>query len=933
MSSLGKNIARLECGTEEGNAVFLNRDCAMTVKHCIKPYLKDPNTKILLYCLIGEEYLSREAKLIACTEEEDGFALLKVELEANFEDVFVTPCSMRPFEQCVTVGFNKNHNDEPSWRKLQSRLGVDMPRGHAIRDLLFMDDSKEKSFLGLSGSPILPDEESRYIIGLTVQQKTEKGDAYELRGISVASQLEFLIANGIEIKKVKGTKYQSEPEYYDYVMGLYKKRNEGNRLLGEESLSELYMQLYYYESEHIYGNVEKKLEEFCSIGESGVIWMVGEPGHGKTSMCIKAVADYVNLKRYNDVTGVFWFRLNPQFIPEMVGDHKLTLREAFSWGSIDGDRSEKIKPDNIKGSLVLLDGFDELKASLEKHGVLINQFYVQVNQLAKTYNLHIVVVSRTLALEQEESCRKDNLKKGVGFITCRYREGGSYNNAVWMLAPLSKEQQLDWVDRVIKYREKKQDDTSELKLYKHKFPSLQKNSDISGLLEIPILLRMVVQNYFEPRSGNRVVLYRDLFDKTLMRQGIERDREVLHKIYREIAFRIFVYDDDSAEINKAEFSELTSSDAYLYQYYLHTPDEEVRVGKPELHRVTFLHRSFYQYFLSEFLYEKLVEVKDERSGENILRYLWPRRLDEYIFDNLQLLSNKGIDYQSIYKSIDKTDCLLPDYVNLAGAKVHIGNYDKANNTFFNAVSIVNYLLQKEVFQEKLELTNRIIELLAKYNCSNISLRNVLIKSIYPSNDNPEGMIVTRLFYATLSYADLSYADLSYALLIHSNLFKANLSMVNLRNANLSYDDLCHANLSCADLSYADLSDAKLINANLRNADLSNALLLHSDLSYANLSYADLSYAKLINANLRNADLIKTNLKDADLRNADLSYANLKDANLRGTDLRNTKFDRTIMRGADVECSRITITGYKSIANPKLCVKNLSKVIVVNDDIS
>ena len=60
MSNIAKCIARLECGDEIGNAVFLSRNCALTVKHCIKPYLEDSGKKILLYCYYDGGYLPQE---------------------------------------------------------------------------------------------------------------------------------------------------------------------------------------------------------------------------------------------------------------------------------------------------------------------------------------------------------------------------------------------------------------------------------------------------------------------------------------------------------------------------------------------------------------------------------------------------------------------------------------------------------------------------------------------------------------------------------------------------------------------------------------------------------------------------------------------------------------------------------------------------------
>ena len=122
-------------------------------------------------------------------------------------------------------------------------------------------------------------------------------------------------------------------DYYDYVVKLYEKSTTGNTLLGEESLAELYMQPSYYKSESEIGDIEQLFDEFVSNRECGVLWIVGEPGHGKTSMCIKAVADYRNMKRYLQAKGVFWFRLNPQGIPGMVTPKMLVLERGSAGGA------------------------------------------------------------------------------------------------------------------------------------------------------------------------------------------------------------------------------------------------------------------------------------------------------------------------------------------------------------------------------------------------------------------------------------------------------------------------------------------------------------------------------------------------------------------------------------------------------------------------
>ena len=719
-------------------------------------------------------------------------------------------------------------------------------------------------------------------------------------------------------------------EYQEYVYRLYEKRYIGNTLLGEESLAELYMQPSYYKSEDETGDVEQLFDEFISNENHGVFWIVGEPGHGKTSMCIKAVADYRSKKRYQQARGVFWFRLNPQGTTGMVNPKTLVLEKVFSWGRITGNRSYMIEPDEIEGSLVFLDGFDELKSSLEEYGISNDQFYEQVNQLAQEYQMHIVITSRTRALEQGGFIKEYQLRRGPFEITCNLSDGGVLKNNVMLLSPLTGEKQTAWINELISFRESKGIDTSDLGNYKHTFKALQGNEDIAVLLKVPILLRMIVQNCFEPSSGNRVELYRELYDKTLLRQGLGDQRERLHSIYQEIAFRIFVYDDDFTELNKGELKEINYNNAYLYQYYLHTPEVESGQDKADIYRITFLHRSFYQYFLSEFFYEKLKSVTNGQGGQNFLKYLWPRHIDPYVLVNLRLRAkNECIDYMQVFWAIDKTDAFFSEYKNSSGSKESIGIYDKANNVFWNAISACNSIFQVEASQKKMGLTGRVIELLSKYTCSEILLRNSFLSDANLSRADLGGanlsgadlcgadlseadlrradlreaqMRGANLSSACLGGAHLSGTDLNKAHLIGTNLGGAQMCGANLREAYLHGADLTKANLSGADLCGAhlrgaDLTKADLRGANLRGAELVRANLSEADLSGAHLRGAELSGADLRGAHLSGADLVRANLSEADLRGAHLSGADLVRVDLRGADLRKDYLSGAHLRGA------------------------------------
>ena len=677
--------------------------------------------------------------------------------------------------------------------------------------------------------------------------------------------------------------------YYDYVYSLYTQRLHGNELIGEESLSELYIQPYYYKYTYEFDNIENLIEEFLTNGESGVLWIAGEPGHSKTSMCIKAVADYISEKRYRQTRGVFWFRLNPQGIPGMVKPKTLALEKVFSWSPIVGDCYEIIELNEIKDSLIFLDGFDELKATLEECNITDNHFFSQVNQIAKAYRMHIVVTSRTQALVQAIPFAEESLMKGEGEIHFSYRNGEALTNSVKLLAPLTNRQQTEWVKKYLECQKNKNENTLELEEYiRNCFPVLQADETVSALLQIPIMLRMIVKNQFELKNNNLVALYRDLFDKTLLRQGLENHRNALHKVYCEIAFRIFADDNDSCkEIYEGEFAELTGSNAYLYEYYLKSADRGWR-------RITFFHRSIYQYFLSEFLYEKLTAVKDEESGEIFLEYLWPRHLDTSVLNNLQIMNeSREVGFSWIISAIEETNCFVKHYKYSEQSTLMKEDY-KRSNVFWNAVSIINYTSKNSI-----EYPKKVIELLPKLEVEGIHLRNAVLRDVDLSR-------------AKLRFADLSNADLTNINLSNADLRSANLSNVNLRSAIIKYSDLSYIDLSGADLRDANLKSSILCYANLENSDLSSAILSFSNLKSANLRNANLRSARLDNAILEYATLNAADLRDVYLNNSELSSTDLRYTNLSNADFNNANLSTSDIRKANIKNALFAGANLKSV---------------------
>lgn len=76
--------------------------------------------------------------------------------------------------------------------------------------------------------------------------------------------------------------------YYNYVNKLYKS-SLGGSSLSNDDLVRSYIPLYCYAADGEKEKLETVIVDFVTKTANGVIWIVGEAGSGKTTMCLKAV--------------------------------------------------------------------------------------------------------------------------------------------------------------------------------------------------------------------------------------------------------------------------------------------------------------------------------------------------------------------------------------------------------------------------------------------------------------------------------------------------------------------------------------------------------------------------------------------------------------------------------------------------------------------
>ena len=204
--------------------------------------------------------------------------------------------------------------------------------------------------------------------------------------------------------------------------------DEGGELYGDVLLSVCYIEptvdVKGYDGAYL--TAREWIESFVN-GKGKVAVLCGEPGHGKTSLCRKAACDfYEGGWLAHKVHNVFCFSLNPTYTSAIGRDGSLDIYSLFSWGL---RRNNLLDPEQCRGALVFLDGFDEL---LEwKPGLDLKVFIRDyVSRFQRETGARVVVTTRSMVVEPDAS----------------YLQIGAYDSTpVVSLQLISKSQQVGWI--------------------------------------------------------------------------------------------------------------------------------------------------------------------------------------------------------------------------------------------------------------------------------------------------------------------------------------------------------------------------------------------------------------------------------------------------------------------------------------------------------
>ena len=696
-----------------------------------------------------------------------------------------------------------------------------------------------------------------------------------------------------------------------------------------------YVEKWYHESRAMAGQGETDED-----GGGKILLLHGQPGDGKTTFCKKAVYARCFEGWLVDAPHVLRISLNKTENGGILEENKLNLPQILGIKKAEWKNSFFCDPTELEeGTLVILDGFDELSGELagDRDANTFAKFCECIRKYIRDSSWNVIITSRTMCIKRE-------LDKKAGKLGC------------WVasFAPLTDMQQEMMVDRMIELDRKRgaEDEARKIEQYQTDvLPELRKVERMNEFLRIPILFRMIVKSKFKAvdASMTEAELYGRLFHNLMEYRGRTDEMEwELIKAYENIAARIFKFNDDVCPFDPAVDGDnkeltylfLTKNEWAAEKDAADSVEGEAPVdtaygkGGSKEGWLGFLHLSFSQYFLARYLVSGIMrsDPNDRTEFMRFFKNLRARRITEALVwqfvrelsaikgmkgkDPFALCEQDGPVTAEHIKNARKCLDFKETYEECAGETTECLPGSDAERNPWNAVEIAVFNLtsilaaaekgcRKGAEAEGHHAYKNLLWMLRRGDCSQIYLEGAnfvgcKLNRTCLANAHMTG---ADLRWAYLPQADLKGIDFTGADLRDAVLEGANLTNAILKNARIWGADFSRADMTGADLTGVNLGPVSAdidetehrTDRNKEDAGTVNQLWVTS-FQGANLSRASLAYARLENANLKGANLLGANLigarleganlADADLSNADMKDVVLKDAYLQGADLRD-----------------------------------------------
>jgi len=574
-------------------------------------------------------------------------------------------------------------------------------------------------------------------------------------------------------------------------------------------------------------NLKKLLSKYImkrnkKSNKNEMLLILGQPGIGKSTLITWIIAHFKNIR--DDIL-VFRF----------VSDLKSIVWKTNLLDQIRGVLN--LSYQELEGKILILDGYDEI--DIDKRGEVLNNLYEELVKKNVAKKLTIIITCRENYISNLNKLR-------CGYITLQIWDKNQIRSfcEIWQLKTSSF-------------------------LPKSTINNTVNNYMVFG---IPIVLYMTLALNVRIDKENALV---DLYDQIFSLEGGIYDRCIanikyeyshrisafkrqIHEVSKRVACWMFENNSEEAIIPEDEYRTICQNIIEENEFVQEFDSRDFLIGNyfkcymgVGTGHIYFVHRTMYEYFVVEAIFESIESAVKELSEES----------QELLAGNIAFYLKEGQFSRTI------SDYFMRKMLNVYN---ELSNEKKCRfyNWWENAV---DKMMENGMFyytDKKMHNYRRIIT--KEANCF-LNLTEILRKIAfyitprrYIMENVNSGRLERYIRHCCLEFekCDFSFFDLSG---------------IELMGTDLEQINFIGANLNGLDLQNENLKDALLQGANLEGTDLREA-----DLQGAHLEDATLKFASLVSANLCEANLSGANLFQADLRHADLRKAKLDNTELDAT---------------------------------------------------
>ncbi len=545
-------------------------------------------------------------------------------------------------------------------------------------------------------------------------------------------------------------------------------------------------------------------------GNNKMLFILGQPGIGKSTLITWITANMIY--NINDIL-VYQFASDLKNVDWQNSSNKYNIADEIL-------KELNLSYDNLEGKTLIIDGFDEIIVGGNRIKI-INDIYHQWIKGNFINKFSLIITCREHYIE-------DLQKMDCDYITLQTFD----------------EEQIKSFCMV--YQEKNNSSIS-----KDMIEKIIENKDILG---IPLILYMILAlNISIEKEGSLATVYNQIFSikdggiysRCLQNKRYEtphRIREIkeqIHLVSQKIAFWMFENNSGEAYIPQKEYQEICNSVIQKNKQ----KNQDILIGNffktikhcegIESKRLSFVHRSIYEYFVAEYIFEQIC-ISIKKSKEELA---------------------------GVFGRLLKKKILFIEICKFLKFKIETS---ELNSMFDIVCDVFNLMISDGMTYYTKECYKNVMNCEMKVFANMLDIVHLWDRDIYQFNEQISNYIRYNL--------GLFFLDLRKL-----NLQESNLQGVNLQGVDLQEIDLRGANLQGIDLQRSNLQGANLQEANLQEANLQEV-----DLQESNLLWVDLQNANLQEANLQGANLERTNLQQSELQRVDLQRANLWRVNLQGS---------------------------------------------------